>query len=397
MKYLKNILILLLFTALLIPTVRAQNTVDIRRMQRDIKIMESILEELFKTRWEAKGSNVSIASSGNLFFRSSKDIRGTYLPDYGVIFTIPASSPGILALGDGSNEEGYSYSFRYSDTSTRKEINQENVTERIKEFLREYGSTIGQLDADDKIMVIYNTRAQSSASAIFIGKNDNVKRQNIPTISVVAKKSDLESYRSGKINATELGSRYSVSTAGEDEKERLDLKVMANIFETALKEQDEKAFRIRGSVSHLYLDNFGALFFFDARYASASRTFFFNMPEIARFEISDEEKRAQVEVESVLEDELSESRQKQKETKEEIKKSYDEFVANLKEYLVDYGRTLSSVTSNQFILLSATVSSTIDEVPERVDLQIKKSVLDLTDKGNMSRNEAVNSIVVREY
>lgn len=397
MKYIKNTLILLLFAALFIPAAGAQNSIDINRMQRDIKIMENILEELFKTQWQGRDSKAHFAPSGNLFFRSGDDTRGTYLPGYGVIFTIHEKSPGFVTLRDSDNGDGYSYTFRYSDDSARKEITEENVTGRIKEFLREYGSTIGQLDADDRIMVIYNAGTHSPATAFTIREHASERNPDLPTISVVATKNDLEAYRSGKISASQLNGRFTVSTAGEDEKERLDLKVMSNIFETALKGQDDKAFRIRGSVNHLYLDNFGALFFFDARYTSSQGRFVINMPEVTGFSFSNEEKRARVEVESILRDELNESRQKQKETAEDIQKSYDLFISNLKEYLVDYGRTLSSVTSNQHIMISATIASALDEIPERVDLQISKSVLESTDRGNLSREEAMSKIVVREY
>lgn len=397
MKYISKLIILLLLSVLGAQPVWAQGSIDANRMNRDINIMENILQELFKTRWAGKGSTVHFAPSGNFSFGGSYDIRGTYLPGYGIIFTIPGRSSGFTMLSGSGGSESYSYSFRYSDDeSAQQEVTEESITSRIKEFLMDYGSTIGQLENDDRIMVIYNTRGSNRDFIVYSSSASDDDKKSLPTISVVAKKSDLQAYRTGSINESELDSRLSVSTVEDDEKEQLDLKVMANIFETALKEQEGKSFRIRGSVNYLKLDNFGALFFFDARYSSSSGSFFFEAPRIAEFSFGDEEE-ARVEVKSVIEEKLRETKERQQETAEEIKKSYEAFISNIKEYVVDYGRTLSSVNSNQHIMISATISSSVEDVPERVDIQVRKSVLDAMDKGNLSRDDAIEQVVVREY
>lgn len=398
MKYLSKLIILFLLTLFSWQSLWAQTNIDANRMNRDINIMENILQEIFKVRLEGKGSTLHFAPYSSFSIGSSHDIRGTYLPGYGIIFTIPGRSSGFMVLSGDADTESYSYSFQYSDDeSSGKEVTEESVTNRIKEFLMDYGSTIGQLSNDDRIMVIYNTRNHNRDFVIYSGSRQNSDKKQLPTISVVAKKSDLQAYRSGRISESELNDRLSVSTVEADAKEQLDLKVMANIFETALKEQEGKSFRIRGSVNYLNLDNFGALFFFDARYASSSGSYFLEAPQITGFSFREEEERARVEVQSVIEDRLRETKEKQQETEEEIKKSYETFISNIKEYLVDYGRTLSSVTSDQHIMISATISSSVEEIPERVDIQVKKSVLEAMDRGSTSRENAIGQVVVREY
>lgn len=398
MKYLSKIITLFFLSVLSTQALYAQDNIDANRMNRDINIMENILQELFKTRWEAQGNTVHVKSTGIYFGSRSSDIRGTYLPGYGIIFTIPGGPPGFVSYSDSDEGKSYSYTFRYSDdASSGKTVSEESITQRIREFLREYGSTIGQLSENDRIMVIYNTQQHIREFPFFHSSDDQKKQQLLPTISVVAQMKDLQAYRSGNLSKDQLDQRLSISKSDAETNDRLDLKVMANIFETALKEQEGPAFRISGSINYLNLDNFGALFFFDSHYSSRSGSFFFDMPKISSFSFNDEEGKARVEVQRALEAEMSESRKQQEETTEEIKQGYDTFINSLKEYLVDYGRTLSSVKANQHILISASISSSIDEIPERVDLQIKKSVLEAMDKGNTSRDEAMSQIVVREY
>ncbi|MDZ7680938.1 MAG: hypothetical protein U5J63_04295 [Fodinibius sp.] len=92
--------------------------------------------------------------------------------------------------------------------------------------------------------------------------------------------------------------------------------------------------------------------------------------------------------------EIEENRAKHQQN---IHKAYDTFVSELKEYLVDYGRTLSSIKSNQHILVSVTLPSRYDNIPERLDLQIQKSQLEAMDIGNTSRSEVMDKIQVQEY
>jgi hypothetical protein len=94
---------------------------------------------------------------------------------------------------------------------------------------------------------------------------------------------------------------------------------------------------------------------------------------------------------------LKEYEEEQAKRKAEILEAYKQFKQRLKEYLVDYGRTLSSVSQNQHILVSVNIQSSVDEVPDRVDFQLQKSVLEQMDEGDVSREEAMNEIRVREY
>src|SRR5690625_2113158 len=241
---------------------------DENRMNRDINIMENILQEMFKTRWETRGGNDYDYTGGIFSFGGSYNPHGTYLPGYGVIFTISGSRPGF-ALLTGTDGDGASLSFEYGNDENGENVTEESITNKIIEFLQNYGSTIGQLSEDDNVMVIYNvseSRHFDFAARWISGKDGEEKQHKIPTISVVSSKKDLQDYRSGDINSDELRSRLEISTSGMNDHNQMDLKVMANILETTLKEPEEGSFRITGSVDYLMLDNFGALFFCEASF-----------------------------------------------------------------------------------------------------------------------------------
>ncbi len=394
MKYLSKILLLwipiLLFAS---QTIHSQS-IDADRMNRDINIMENILQELFKTQWAAHGNTVQVRA-GTFSFNGNKEIRGTYLPGYGVIFTIPGGPPAFVMTSDADGDVS-GYTFQYGNDGDGEKVTEQTVTDRIKEFLRDYGSTMGQLSDNENIMVIYDTQSSNNHFFSFRTEADHKKHKTLPVISIVTSKENLQAFRSGDISDSQFEDRLVISKTSADAKEKLDLKVMANIFETALKE--ESGFRISGTVNYLGLDNFGALFSFNARYGDNSFSSLraaLNLNGSIDVRRNDDGKpHVTVTKNNDKEDDLEENQKKQL---EEERNAYDSFVRVLKEYLVDYGRTLKSVKPDQYILVSVSLSSRIDEVPERFDMQIQKSILEEVDKGSMTRESALDEIRIREY
>lgn len=393
------------------PAAFAQQTdVDTNRMNRDINIMENILEEMFKTSTRNSGASGAYVFGEDLFLRSSRGIRGTHLPGYGVIFTIPYRiGPHIIGLRDESGgQTTYEYRFEYeSDNANSTDITEESIVERINEFLRDYGSTIGQLGSQDHVMVVFGANRSNRSSRVFaFGGDESSRKDPIPTISVAARKQDLDAYRSGRITEQQLQDRLTVAKASESDQKQLDMQVMANIFETAFKQSDGKGFRINGSVSHLKLDNFGALFFFDVSYFDRDPRFF--VPTAPRISIwsdsgeeneNEEEERVEITQEIRRETEQMEKEQKQRmaERNEAINAAYTSLKNQLKEIIVDYGRTISSIETDQHLMVSVSLSGSGDELPGRLEMRVPKSVLQAMDRGNISREDAMAEVMVTEY
>lgn len=380
----------------------AQSDIDPNRMNRDINIMENVLEELFKTRWSAHGNNVRV-HTGSFSFGRSNDINGTYLPDYGVIFTIPGGSPGFVMTSNAEGED-LSFNFEYGDETNGEKVTEESITKKIVEFLRDYGSTIGQLSDDHQVMVIYKANRPHREIAIFRSSGEESKstQQKIPTISVVANTGDLKAYRSGDLSDEQFRNQLNITSVDASANQEKDLKVMASILETAFEDSDEESFEVRGPVNFLKLDNFGALFSFDARYSNRSGFDLSNLHESLKVVREDLERtRAElqenIDVDIEVRDTVREQKRKEAEAnraeeREKIQKAYEQFLSDLKSTIADYGRTLRSVESNQQILVSVNLHSRHEDIPDRIDLQVRKSALE-----NNSRDQAINQISIREY
>jgi len=80
-----------------------------------------------------------------------------------------------------------------------------------------------------------------------------------------------------------------------------------------------------------------------------------------------------------------------------LKSAYHQFITGLKSNLLDCGRTPKSVKPNCHIMISIAISSSGDTVPDHVDSQIKKSVLDALSRVHLSHSQALQKIAVRKY
>lgn len=390
MKYAINFFLALLFSAISLPALQAQD-INTERMNRDINITKNILQEMFKTD---RGTHSLRGSGGAFSFGSHMDISGTYLHDYGVIFSIPGRR-SVFVFSSEDEDEATTLSFSYGDDGD-KEVSSAGIINRMKEFLRDYGSTIGQLDDGDRITLIYGNDNASRAPMVwaFSGDPKDVKKSPDETpsiITVTARKADMEAYKRGAISAAEFDSRLNI-TENNEHTSRQDLKIMANILKTSFEDAGTDAYRVRGSVNSSYIDDLGALFYLDAGYGST----FFEL-NAAVVKIREELKRIDNDSVKVWKSQSPDHDRRSAVSDEERAAAYRTFLQQLKETLVDYGRTLKSVKPDEQVFVSVSLSGTGNEIPERVDLQIKKSVLEQLDRGQTSRAQAINQISVREY
>ncbi len=77
------------------------------------------------------------------------------------------------------------------------------------------------------------------------------------------------------------------------------------------------------------------------------------------------------------------------------KKELETSLDLIKDVILDYGPTLSTVKAEEMLLLSVRINSRSNEIPESVDLQIKKADLVRFKKGEISRDQALNRIEVK--
>lgn len=392
-------------TLLLSPLTFAQDF-DTNRMNRDIKIMESILNELFKI--EAKTTNTASGSnsglevrriSGNFAFSSfsgsSNQVSGNYIPGYGIIFKVPyLLSRNISSISVVKNEAEPSITFYYDsdENSADNQVSEETVIKRITDFLKDYAPTIGQLKDGEHIAIVYGKRSENLPHLRVFNlsgeSNDEEEIEQIPVITVSAKAEDLRALKNGSLSSDNFEDRLMISKEDKEEKQRLDLEVMGNVLKTAFEEGEGDAFHLinTNSLSYVRIDGFGVHYTLDMHRGHGLQAFTFG--SIRSFGAANSEEAE----ESAKK--IQEAREKREAT---LKTEYQSLKDQMKQYLVDYGRTLSSLASQQFLIVTTNISDHQDIVPAQVNFRLKKSILEQLDRGQISRDEAINAVTITEY
>jgi len=357
-------------------------------LSQKLTIAENVLKNLFIVK-KTKSVPSSGITGGSV---AAPGIHSSYIPGYGILLTIPhmtGSDEDFPQTLTSSDEEYHKFTFMHGLEGDEEEsVNEETVISRLRFFLLKYGSTIEPLSSSDKIMVVYGTSRVNHNKILANNENkafetktapnisisvskSKLKIKSIPTISMSVLKSDLDAFQTENFDESTIADRISITKTEIAGSKNLELKVLADIFKTSFNERHGgESFRIPGEVHYIKLEDFGVLYLFNITYsASATATYLSNIEELEKYREQNASK---------------------------FNTAYLDFVDKLKNLLVDYGRTLTSVKPEEIIMISVTISNNFQNIPDRIDVKIEKSVLEDLDKEVIDSNEVLSRIRIIE-
>jgi hypothetical protein len=279
-----TILTFLMLTIFIDPTRAQQPEIDKDRLNRDIRIMERAITELFRLE-NQKHFSVNLPGFSIDGGLGAGNVKGDYIHGYGVIFSIPdvtSRRQGFFFLDSNVEREGQSLKFSTGIHDEDKTVNEEGVIARITEFLMNYAPSIGQLDSQSRVTVIYGSElydrnqvrirsgrvdinGRESGRFLIQGRDDQESPDSdeIPVIAMSVTVENLEAFRSGRINADAFLSEIETEILRRDELQRTDLNIFANILETGLRDTQHELFKLNTKPVYLLLDSFGVIFHVD--------------------------------------------------------------------------------------------------------------------------------------
>jgi hypothetical protein len=404
---------------------------DKELMKRDLEIMESVLDRILAP---VNGTTIRIGGSST---------SAIYLPGFGVLIE---NAPGLRVPGasfrviDGQVTIDRQVTIDTNIQSGRDEnagrtqprertavvatsrtpladVDADSMIIQIAGFLKNYAVLINQLDADDRVAVIYNNRGQVFMPAL---RSRDADTDHLQSLSVVARFSDLEAYRRGRMTDEALGQRLAVRKMMSGTDPRTDLEIFGRILETGLKTDDRESISLRGNISHFHVEGAGAVYNLQAGMSSRGVFSVANMENLAaqlqeqgrRIEQQAEQLRQQArEIEVMARtfpaDSINFGRQLNLinarlealyPDPEKVKQEFGVFERNLKAYMVDYGRTLSSVKAGESLFVSVTLSGMgRTGLPGRVVYKIDRADIESFDRRNITRDQAIGRITRLEY
>jgi hypothetical protein len=358
------------------------------RMERDIAVAENVLQTLIKQQFQSQRT----------FF--PLEIEGTYQEGYGVTFRFPANytTPLTITLGDNEivvdgNAIGRDWEFmdKHLENRIHMEIDEEirikdrrkpfrtrlnldslqkvyndKIIEAAQIFLLDYHDLLSQLPATEKILITN----RGEQPRIWVSRFMSAPKRML--IEIEASKGDLNQFQSGKLTREQMLSRIRVVNTETSDTAEPDLELLSSILSRLYRSDLSKTYFSDNNVYYERLKNFGVVYYLRL-YSSNQRGERFDMPTLK------------------LEDVDQATRDKK------VKELYPQFEKEMKENMVDYGRTLKSLGDDEQLVVNVRMTKCQGcGIPSTVEFSVKGSVLKDYSAGKIGKEAALAKIVVKK-
>jgi hypothetical protein len=380
-----------LMAMILLSNIAIAQKFDEERMTRDIEVAENVLATLIKQE----------LNHHRMF---GLDIKGAYQPGYGVTFRLPGDymAPMVFTIQrDGmednvpviySTDGAYTISTREREAEEAEGKNKEkekdyklkeksrqmkkvsadsvrdaynlSVIKAAKDFVLDYGDFISQLGPNEKIIV--TNRGTQDHWAQF----GNQKRSHL---SVEAVKSDISAFRQGKISRDQALAKVKVVNTESVNEKLPDIEMLSSIFNRLYRADLSKTYFTENMVYYEVLKDYGVIYYMNV-YSSNERDYKrYSMPTLG------------------LDDVDKETRDKK------VIELYPKFEKELKENILEYGRTLKSLKDEEVLIFNVTLTKCKGcNIPESIEVSIKASALKDYGTGKIDQGAALSKFTVKK-
>ena len=363
-------------------------SIDDERMNRDIEVAENILSTLIKRE---------LGQDGTFF---GLDVKGTYQPGYGVTFRLPPdhSMPFVISIGSDDMKRGATvisngFSYRYSVTpdepmekpdpaepamydlkdkakikrkvavdSVRSAYNRQMI-EAATSFILDYGDLMSQLASEEKIIVTN----QSERPRFYFDSGTRTR------ISVEGTKGDIAALKQGKLTREQAVKKLTVVNTESVEEKDADLEILSSIFSRLYHPDVSKTYFTDGNVYFERLKDYGAIYYMQM-ISSIERN-------LNRFFLPTQNA-----------DNLDQAARDKK-----VAELYPVFEKELKENILEYGRTVKSLKDNEQLIFNVSLTKcTGCSIPSTLELSIMGSVLKDFGSGKIDKDAALHKFAVKK-
>lgn len=384
--------ITLAFLAVAITT-QAQK-VDLARMDRDIEVAENALQTLIKQQFVSQ----------RMFF--PLEVEGSYQEGFGVTFRLPPDYTTPMAISfsgdndnivilDGNAAGGgvWQYTGRERHDRARVEIQEDairlkekgktanrrvdldsmrngynlKVIEAAKNFILDYSDLLSQLAPNERIMITN----QGDQPRMWVNRYFSSSKRS--HISVDGLKSDLLQFKQGKLTREQMLAKITVVHTESVDTPEPDLELLSSIFSRLYRSDLSKTYFSDNSIYYERLKNFGAVYYMKV-YSSNQRDMSkYSMPTLK------------------LDDLDQASRDKK------VKEIYPAFEKELKENMVEYGRTVKSLNDDELLVFNVKLTRCDDcGIPYSLEASVKGGVLKDYAAGKLSKEAATAKVAIKK-
>jgi hypothetical protein len=379
----------------LVVTAGQAQRIDDERMQRDVEVAENVLGTLIKQQFNNQRTYFPM------------EVSGTYQQGYGVTFTIPADFTTPIIFGTGgdvvwsSEPSAYSFNIRNSENGHEIEVpdgdqvviaNGDKRTEKLKDksnekrrlnidsvkesynlkvvdaaktFIVDYGDMITQLAPNEKI-VITNQGGQPRVYQIF----NATSRTHL---SIEMTKSDLTSFRQGKLSRNQALSKIKVLNTQTVDTVEPDFELLNSIFNRLYHADLSKTYFTENNIYYEHLKDFGVIYYMQVFSTQEEGYGRYGMPTLKLNNLD------------------LDTRNKK------VTEIYPQFEKDLKENILEYGKTVKSLREDEVLVFQVRVTRCPNcGIPSTLEYSVKGSVLKDFNAGKLDKNTALGKFTIKK-
>ena len=392
--------------------------IDQERLNRDIEIAQSILYKLFAIENESSNEifyGSRIKRSGNIFIASPREGgKGYYVNGQGVVLQVVHRPEKVWSVNDNQGN-------KVIENVVPNTFEKDKVVDLLKEFLLKYADLIGQLKPDDKIIIVFEEEQDEDFAPIISGQNNGRltltrlnKKDNKETLKITAEidRQSVSNLKSGQMSEENFLNKITIHESKVESKDAFDFEVLSGILETLFR--NDEYLHLDEDVDYNYIEGFGVNYYLHlypvqgksiinldgVAYPTATR----GRGRLLRFY-----------TESIDENNTNLSAKKQKELdelkvkmdsldkveSEKIKVALKDLEPKLKEYIIEYGRTLKTLKPDEVLVLNVSINRwrnpfDEDESDEKsvMQLSVKQSVLAAYDNRESTLEQAMSQVEI---
>lgn len=259
------------------------------------------------------------------------------------------------------------------NTDSLNAINNGKVIDAARNFIADYGDMLSQLTADERIVV--TNRGNGESNIWFNGQ-----RAKRSLISVEARKGDLTDFRQGKLTREQLLAKMKVVNTVSSEKSEPDMELLASIFNRLYRSDLSRTYYVQSDTYYERLNDFGVILHMQVVSSVASNNAYYD------------DKNIRLTMPTVGLQNLT-----QEERDKKVKELYPVFESELKENILDYGRTLKSLKDTEQLMVNVTMTKCKGcGIPATLELAVKASVLKDFNTGKLDKSAALSKIEVKK-
>lgn len=375
----------------------AQNKINSERMDRDIEVAENALATMIRQQFPK-----------SRYY--GMEIKGNYTPGFGVTLRLPseynyvnavgwegkggnviaippgpaepaepatvggviAPKPGVqVVVVDGDRVKRATV----IDKDSAKTVYYQRIIQASKDFLADYGDLLSQLAPEEKILITN----RGDGYRYYYGngwRGGDSKSRTLVTVE--ATKSDIVQFKQNKMSRDQIMAKIKVVNAESTTEVQTDLELLSSIMNRLYRSDLSKSYYVDEGIYYERMKDFGVIYYMgvvssieqDVRLGEGKKL---RMPTLK------------------LEDLDQATRDKK------VTELYPVFEKDLKENIVEYGRTLKSLSPDEMIVFNVRLTKCEKcGIPSTLELSVKNSTLKEFSEGKITKEAAAARINVKK-